>query len=141
MAHDILLRGGEIPIYASLTDDRTSLELLAQHLERRLRTFFGEWYLDVGEGLPYLEWVSVKPAPIDLITDKVRKTIRETPGVRAILSLTVAFDDNTRKVNLTGKVLCDVGIIDLTTRPAQTDPARHALAVPWVAVFAGVPVP
>lgn len=141
MAFDILLNAGEIPLYAPLVDDRVSLALVGQRVKRRLQTFAGEWYLQTGRGLPFREWSSVKPAPLDLITEKVREEIKAVPGVRAILSLVIDFDDNTRKVVVSGRVLCDVGILDLKGAAPSVAEERAGMAVPWVAVFAGVPTP
>lgn len=141
MAFDILLNAGEIPLYAPLVDDRVSLAMIGQRVKRRLQTFLGEWYLQTGRGLPFLDWSAVKPAPLDLITEKVREEIKAVPGVRAILSLTVDFDENTRKIVVSGRVLCDVGVLSLSgAAPSKAD-ARAGMAVPWVAVFAGVPTP
>lgn len=141
MAFDILLNGGEIPLYSPLVDDRVSLALIGQRIQRRLRTFLGEWYLDTTRGLPYLEWSAVKPAPTDLITEAVRREIRAVPGVRSILSLSTTFDENARKVVVNGRILCDVGVLVLSGATPSVVERRAGMAVPWVAVFAGVSTP
>lgn len=141
MAFDILLNAGEIPLYAPLVDDRVSLALIGQRVKRRLQTFLGEWYLQVGRGLPFKDWSAVKPAPLELITEKVREEIKAVPGVRSILSLSVTFDENTRKVVVNARVLCDVGVLVLNGAAPSKAEERAGMAVPWVAVFASVPTP
>lgn len=59
----------------------TGAEEVRQQLRLNLREWYGEWFLDVTRGVPYLEEIFVKlpdPSRIDLI---LKRIILETPGV------------------------------------------------------------
>ncbi len=54
---------------------------IAQHLTQRLRTFLGEWFLDLRIGVAYFQQILLKnpnPAMVDSI---FKKEILNTPGV------------------------------------------------------------
>ncbi|MCK5610311.1 hypothetical protein KAR91_51035 [Candidatus Pacearchaeota archaeon] len=67
-----------------------------QHLRQRLRTFLGEWFLDLRIGVAYFQQIMIKnpnPAVVDSI---LKKEIINTPG---ILQLTF-FDLNVSRDRL-----------------------------------------
>ena len=87
---DLYLTDGQI----TLTPDAKTA--VAQHIAIRLRTFFGEWFLDVREGVPYFELVLVKNPDLGRITSIFRSVILATPGVASIARLQLAHDAATR---------------------------------------------
>src|SRR5438045_2986215 len=79
---------------------------ISQGIRIALQMFKGEWFLDLDEGIPYLERSGV-PADQALIGQKFnqsravtmfRETILRAPGVNTITSLAVSFDHTTRKI-------------------------------------------
>lgn len=72
----------------SLTD---GLESRRQHLEIRLKTFRGEWFLDTTVGVPYLQRLFTQKNPDTLLIQSViRGEAEKTPGITAITK----FDSN-----------------------------------------------
>lgn len=89
----------EIPRYIRGDD------LTAQRAGVRLRSFRGEWFLDADVGLPYLEWVGVKPVPLGAIRADLQRTLETTPGVVRVENLVVTFDRASARVTATGAVV------------------------------------
>jgi len=93
----------------------TDMEATRQRLWITLRTFLGEWYLDITEGVPYYENVLVKnPNPADL--DAVFKdAILSDPKVESLESFTLTIDSQNRQLTLSFRALCEDGeVIELS---------------------------
>ncbi len=88
------------------------LESIAQAVQCRLRLFQGEWFLDTSIGVPYLQQVFVKGPNLPLVRSLLRKTILETPGVRAVQSLTFDFDRASRNGSGTFTASTDLGLLE-----------------------------
>ena len=59
----------------------TGADAVRQHLQQRLRTFRGEWFLDLSTGVPYYQDI-LKKNPNPLVVDGVLKdAVLSTPGV------------------------------------------------------------
>lgn len=123
------------PLGLRLTDDgdlyrgTTRMEMIAgidavvQAVRVRLQFYRGEWFADLGAGVPYLERDGV-PASAALLGQHFsrakavaafRAAILDTPGIVEILSLVVAFDGATRSLSVTWSALCVFGETDLET--------------------------
>ena len=59
----------------------TQLRELEEHLEQRLRTLFGDWFLDTSLGIPYFEEVFQKPFNASVVESLFINEILSTPGV------------------------------------------------------------
>ncbi len=100
-----------------LSTDATDLLLvdqadgIRQHLAQRLKTFMGEWFLDLRVGVPYLQQVMVKnPDPV--ILDSVFKAeIINTPGIVELLEFDLAINAGTRELKLFFKAVADTGAV------------------------------
>lgn len=85
-------------------------EEVAQLILERLRTFLGEWFLDVTIGVPYFEEVLVKnPTAAESV---LKREIILTPGVLELLEFTFTVDKSTRKATLNFKVISTDGPIE-----------------------------
>jgi len=100
-----------------LSTDATDLLLvdqadaIRQHLAQRLKTFMGEWFLDLRVGIPYLQQVMVK-SPDPVVLDSVFKAeIINTPGIVELLEFDLAIDAGTRELQLAFKAVADTGAI------------------------------
>jgi len=91
----------------------TGAEAVKQHLQSRLRTFLGEWFLDTSIGVPWFQEVLVKQPSFQVIQSVLKSIIVDTPG---ILELTFfEFDyDNSRELTLEIEALTSDGPIDFT---------------------------
>lgn len=95
----------------------TGVSGISQGIRIALQLFKGEWFLDLDEGIPYLEREGV-PADEALLGAKFnqgravaafRDAIRRAPGVNTIVSLNVAFDRGTRKITASWIVRTEFG--------------------------------
>ena len=100
-----------------LSTDATDLQLvddtdaIRQHLAQRLKTFMGEWFLDLRIGVPYLQQVMVKnPDPI--VLDSVFKAeIIATPGIVELTEFTLQMDARLRQLLLSFTAATDTGAV------------------------------
>jgi hypothetical protein len=100
---DLKLTDGEL----TFVDGAAEVQQL---LYQRLRTFYGEWFLNQTIGVPFFEEILVKnPSQAQAI---LRDEIMNTPGVQSIISFTLDVDPNTRKGVVTFEVMTDNGPIE-----------------------------
>jgi hypothetical protein len=89
-------------------------EAVRQNLRQRLLTFFGEWFLDLTQGIPYFEHVfkkQINPSVLDAI---FKNAIINTPGVTELLEFDIDIDTSTRLMTLIFKVKASDETIDFT---------------------------
>lgn len=72
-------------------------EAPAQAVVTRLRLLSGEWFLDLGEGTPYVGGVFGKHTK-ESYDPVIRARILETEGVTAILDYESSIDPDTRRL-------------------------------------------
>jgi hypothetical protein len=87
---DLKLTDGQVRL------TQTFKQGVAQHLRIRLQFFFGEWFLDVREGVPYFQKIFVKAPDLGKIAGIFRRVILETPGIVALDNLLLDFNAATR---------------------------------------------
>lgn len=93
------------------------LDAIRQDIDKRLRTFRGEWFLDESEGVPYFESVLVKSPDLSAIQSVFRRELLAVDGVDKVNSLlSLDFNRATRKLSVTWSVLSDLGVINGTTK-------------------------
>ena len=63
----------------------TGTDSIDQFLRQKLRTFFGEWFLDNRVGLPYFQQIFQKDFDIDIIDSAFKREILTTNGVLELL--------------------------------------------------------
>lgn len=74
-------------------------ERVAQAVGIRLRTFAGEWFLDVGHGVPYFERVLGKQRP-ELVEAVLRAQILGVRGVARITTFSLYLEAATRTARI-----------------------------------------
>ena len=87
---DLKLTDGQIRL------TQTTKQAVAQHLRIRLQFFFGEWFLNAREGIPYFERVLIKRPDLGSVAGIFRRVILETPGIVALDSLALDLNAATR---------------------------------------------
>lgn len=75
-------------------------DAVAQRIGIRLRRWAGEWFLDLREGIPYLQSVLRKGADLPLVEALFRRCILETPGVASLASFTSELDRSVRRLSI-----------------------------------------
>lgn len=71
-------------------------DAVRQHLQQRLRTFLGEWFLDLDVGVPYFQDILVKNPNVNQVDGILKQTILTTPGVVELVSFTMNSDPTAR---------------------------------------------
>lgn len=94
--HDVFLdANGQI----TLTD--TPLD---QRIDCRLRTFLGEFWLDVTLGVPYFQEILKKNPDMQAVRAAFAAEIQKVPGVKTLESLEVSIDRAARKLTVIFRV-------------------------------------
>lgn len=75
-------------------------DAIRQHILQRLRTFLGEWFLDISVGVPYYQSILVKNPNFAIVEPLLKDTILTTPGVIELLSFELDYISETRKLFL-----------------------------------------
>jgi len=91
----------------------TQLREIEEHLEQRLRTVQGEWFLERTIGLPYFDEIFTKPSNIQLIEALFIQEILDTPGVIRLLEFNMDLNKQTRTLFFPQlKIQATSGVID-----------------------------
>jgi hypothetical protein len=101
---DVLVVEGEV----SLSE---GIESIRQHLEIRLRSFRGEWFLDERIGVSYFTDVFKKNPDITVLNAVFTKVILDTPGVISLNSLTFNLESD-RRLLVEFRATTEAGVLD-----------------------------
>lgn len=85
---------------AGVTQDPA--EVVAQRLRIRLSTYLGEWFLDVGYGVPYYQRILAKKTTKVAVDRIFQQQILSERGVRELVSFSSTFEN--RQYNMSFKV-------------------------------------
>ena len=86
-------------------------EQVGQQIRILLRTFIGEWFLDVTHGIPYLEKVHIKAPNRTEIETILRKKIKEIPKVSSISKMNLQIDHPARIFYVEADVETEQGLV------------------------------
>lgn len=73
-------------------------EAVGQHVNQRLKTFEGEWFLDTSAGVPWLSEIMGRQFDSVLAETVMKAEIAETHGVVEITEFSVRFDRTKREL-------------------------------------------
>jgi len=93
------------------------VDAVAQRLAIRMGFWRGDWFLDLREGVPYLQNVFIRNPDLALVESFFRRIIRETPGVSRILSYTHNLHKPTRTYSARARVSAGGRAISLANQP------------------------
>lgn len=96
--HDLVFINGECPTTGDLID------VVIQRLYIRLRTFLGEWFLNVEYGMPWLERIlghKIEKSTVDMI---LQEQILNETGVKQVLDFSSTLDNQTREYRCSFRV-------------------------------------
>lgn len=95
-------------------------EAIRQHLQCRLRLFFGEWFLDTSLGVPWFEEILTKQQTFSVVREILKNVILGTPGVISITKFNFDYEPTGREATLEFSALSTDGPIDFTDLDAIT---------------------
>jgi len=78
----------------------TGGDAIAQHLAQRLKTWMGEWFRDLREGVPYLQQVLVKQSNPVVLDGIFKSVIVNTPGIVELTAFDLLADSRTRQLKV-----------------------------------------
>ncbi len=88
---DLLISGFDLV----LVDGR---DQVGQRLKTRLKTFLGEWFLDIDRGVPYFEDVLVKNPDMARVNAVLTQQILLDSEITSVTSFATSFDGTTRRL-------------------------------------------
>jgi hypothetical protein len=89
-------------------------DAIRQLIVQRLRTFLGEWFLDLSVGVPYFQDILKKNPNIQVVDGVLKQTILDTPGVVELLTFELDFESGTRKLKVDCSIRTRTGVIDFS---------------------------
>lgn len=96
--HDLVFINGECPT----TGDR--VDVVIQRLYIRLRTFLGEWWLNVEYGVPWLERILGQKGNKSTVDMVIQEQILAEAGVAQISYFTSSYDNPSRTYSCSFRV-------------------------------------
>lgn len=102
---DIQIDGGSLSLV-------TGVDGIRQDLIQKLRTFLGEWFLDLSDGVSYYQNILIKNPSPQVVESLLQDRILSTPGVIEILSFNLDYDPVLRKLTGAFEVRSEEGIIN-----------------------------
>lgn len=100
--HDLLIQNFDLVLNADL-------ESVRQAVSVRLQFFYGEWFLDITEGIKYYEYILVKNPDLSLVSGIIKTAILNTPNVKEILDYSQAYDSVARSLTVSFRANTDFG--------------------------------
>ena len=91
-----------------LTDEK---ENIAQRLRIRLRSFKGDWFLDLDDGLPYYNDIFGKNVSLSTIQALLVSKISTTPGIISLLKFEFLMDIELRTLDVDFEVKTSGGTL------------------------------
>ena len=86
-------------------------ERVAQQILISLRFWYGEWFLDTEQGVPYLEYILIKNPNINHIRQILRETISSVEGVVSIEKLELDYNPTERNLLVEYVVTTNYGLL------------------------------
>lgn len=103
----------------------TGRDYVRQRITTKLQFYFGEWYLDTSQGVPWYEDVLVKPVNLILTDSIIKNTILTTPGVTGLTQFSSTFDAKTRNYSVSFRAATTYGTLEFNF-PGQQLQVRTA---------------
>jgi hypothetical protein len=110
----LLDSSGDWAVSGSKLQLATERDEIAQIVATRLRTFLGEWFLDVRIGVPWFSKILKKnpnPAEVEAL---LIQTIVESPGIVTLKTFELTLDNKTRKLKVNFEAQSLAGVINFS---------------------------
>ena len=102
--NDLVLQDGDIFVI-------DNAERVAQQIVIQLRFWYGEWFLDVQNGVPYLERVLLKNPNLNHIRQIFREAIEKVPDVTKVDYVELYYDEPNRSLSVSYSAQTNFGLI------------------------------
>jgi len=102
--NDLILQDGDLLLI-------DNAERCAQQILISLRFWYGEWFLNTTEGVPYLEYILIKNPNIAHVRQVLTEAIEQVDGVQSVDSMTIDFDRQGRRLAVDYAVTTNYGLI------------------------------
>ena len=104
----------------------SGLAAIAQEANARFNLWVGEWFLNPGEGLPFLQRIVGRVGSLNDIAYIFRRAVELIPGVVAVNYLTLTFDRAGRTLTVKWQAKCTSGLLTSTDFPPFVVPLAPA---------------
>lgn len=95
---------GDIAIEDNLLVLISGGDEIAQLVNQRLKTFYGECFLNDDRGVPYFQQILVKGANPSIVYALIQRCIIETDGVLELQEFDAEYDKTNRSLAITGLI-------------------------------------
>ena len=86
-------------------------ERVAQQILITLRFWYGEWFLNTTDGVPYLEYILVKQPNMAHIRQILTEQIQSVEGVKVVTDMELTFDQRERSLLVEYTADTDYGLV------------------------------
>jgi len=91
---------GDIAITNNSLTLVTGPDDVKQRLGQRLRTFYGEWFLNTDRGVTWIKDIMIKNPNITMVEGILKRQINNTPGVLELIKFDLTYDSSAREMML-----------------------------------------
>ena len=102
--NDLILKDGDLMLI-------DNAERVAQQILITLRFWYGEWFLNTTEGVPYLEYILVKNPNLAHVRQILTEAIESVPGVVSLDSMDFEYDRQGRTLAVDYSATTDFGLL------------------------------
>lgn len=89
-------------------------EEVIQRVKTRLRRVLGEWFLQVNAGLPYFNGDMLGGKNTQYVIMVVKAEIINTEGVQDVTSISIEYNNKTRKATVTARIVVNAKPYSIT---------------------------
>lgn len=93
----------------SLVTDRATAAAIK--LADRFKMWLGEWFLDIRQGVPYIQTVFVKNPDISAVRQLFRQIILTTPPIVTCNDVQLVYNPQQRQLNYNFAAVTDTGAV------------------------------
>jgi hypothetical protein len=103
-SNDLIVKDGDLMLI-------DNAERVAQQILITLRFWYGEWFLNTAEGVPYLEYILVKNPNLAHVRQVLTEAIESVPGVVSLDSMDFEYDRQGRTLAVDYSATTDYGLL------------------------------
>lgn len=99
---------GDLVLSGSDLSFSVGIDAVRQDVERSLRFFLGEWFLDQSLGLPLFEEVLVRNPNLVAVRARIREHIEARVGIGEVVELVLDYEPTTRTLSIIWEATADL---------------------------------